>query len=99
MSECDFKLRQNTPWVLETMCAMRETSLLSVLPLPTLLDATRIDVILILILILLPSQIPLYQRHPPDMRKVTATSLVGYPRVPCASVLVRRRRRRRVVGF
>ncbi|CAM9304294.1 unnamed protein product, partial [Hapterophycus canaliculatus] len=34
-------------------------------------------------------QVPLYQRAPPDMRRVTSTSLNKCRRVPCASVLVR----------
>lgn len=38
---------------------------------------------------LLSLQIPLYQRPPPDMKKVTANRLETFPRVPMASVLVR----------
>eukprot|EP00903_Cladosiphon_okamuranus_P014233 g13222.t1 len=34
-------------------------------------------------------QVPLYQKPPPDMRRVTSKSLDKCPRVPCASVLVR----------
>lgn len=34
-------------------------------------------------------QIPLYQRSPPDMKKVAANNLETFPRIPMASVLVR----------
>eukprot|EP00752_Nemacystus_decipiens_P005082 g4612.t2 len=34
-------------------------------------------------------QVPLYQKPPPDMRRVTSKSLEKCPRVPCASILVR----------
>ncbi|CAM9111833.1 unnamed protein product, partial [Laminaria digitata] len=34
-------------------------------------------------------QVPLYQRPPPDMRRLTSKSLDKFARVPCASVMVR----------
>lgn len=34
------------------------------------------------------AQVPLYQRPPPDMRRLTSKSLDKFTRVPCASVMV-----------
>ncbi|CAN0580468.1 unnamed protein product, partial [Ectocarpus sp. 12 AP-2014] len=35
------------------------------------------------------TQVPIHQKPPPDMRRVTSQSLDRCLRVPCASVLVR----------